>query len=160
MLQAIDARKSRGAARAGKAAAAAGGEPTRATGKAVTEPTGGATAATDEMGEVFESVARYFLVLAEPARLRILHAVCQGERTVGEIVAETGLTQSNASRHLNMMFHLGALRRRRDGAQVFYRVADSTLTDVCRAVCVRVSSELDEKTGLRTGVHGLIERLR
>ncbi len=117
-------------------------------------------AADDEMGAVFESVARYFLVLAEPARLRILHAVCQAERTVSEIVADTGLTQSNASRHLNMMYRLGALRRRREGAQVYYRVADSTLTDVCRAVCVRVSSEFDEKTDLRSGVHGLIERLR
>ncbi|MEO8923937.1 MAG: metalloregulator ArsR/SmtB family transcription factor [Caldimonas sp.] len=116
--------------------------------------------ATDEMGAVFESVARYFLVLSEPARLRILHAVCQKERTVSQIVDDTGLTQSNASRHLNLMYRMGALRRRRDGALVYYGVADSTLTDMCRAVCVRVSSELDEKKELRRSVKGLIEELR
>ncbi|MEO8835418.1 MAG: metalloregulator ArsR/SmtB family transcription factor [Caldimonas sp.] len=113
----------------------------------------------DGMGEVFASVANYFLVLAEPARLRILHSVCQQERTVSQIVAETGLTQSNASRHLNMMFRAGALRRRREGAQVYYGVADETLTDVCRAVCVRVSSALDEKPRLKRNVHGLIREL-
>ena len=29
----------------------------------------------DEMDEVFETVARYFSILAEPARLRILHSI-------------------------------------------------------------------------------------
>lgn len=159
MLEAIDAKSPRGAAKAGKGQARSGGVQARGAKKPVSQA-GSDAAASDEMGAVFESVARYFLVLSEPARLRILHAVCQAERTVNDIVAETGLTQSNASRHLNMMYRMGALRRRRDGAQVFYRVADSTLTDVCRAVCVRVSCELDEKTDLRTSVHGLIERLR
>lgn len=114
----------------------------------------------DEMDEVFESVARYFLILAEPARLRILHSICQEERSVGQLVAETGLTQSNASRHLNMMYRSGALRRRRDGAQVFYSVTDTTLTDVCRAVCVRVSTELEGSRGLKRSFKDLIDVLR
>ncbi len=158
MLQAIDVKS----ARKPPKAAAGSGTRDRAAKKAAPRPARpeDKAAANDEMGAVFESVARYFLVLAEPARLRILHSVCLAERTVSEIVDDTGLTQSNTSRHLNMMYRLGALRRRREGAQVYYRVADSTLTDVCRAVCVRVSSELDEKTDLRSGVHGLIERLR
>ncbi|MEO7009239.1 MAG: metalloregulator ArsR/SmtB family transcription factor [Caldimonas sp.] len=162
MLEAIATKSGHGTAKEGKAPAGTGRVPARAAKKSAarSEVASADAAASEEMDAVFESVARYFLVLAEPARLRILHAVCQTERTVNDIVAETGLTQSNASRHLNMMYRMGALRRRREGAQVFYRVADSTLTDVCRAVCVRVSSELDEKTGLRTSVDGLIERLR
>jgi len=114
----------------------------------------------DEMEAVFESVARYFALLSEPARLRILHCVCQGEKSVGAIVEETELAQSNASRHLNMMYQAGALRRRRDGSQVFYSVADSTLTDVCRAVCVRVSTEFDGDKKLKRSVQELIGELR
>lgn len=114
----------------------------------------------DEMDEVFESVARYFLILSEPARLRILHSVCQEERSVGQIVDETQLSQSNASRHLNMMYQAGVLKRRRDGAQVFYSVADSTLTDVCRAVCIRVSTESTDKGNLERSFKELIEELR
>lgn len=114
----------------------------------------------DEMDEVFETVARYFLVLAEPARLRIIHAVCQGEKSVGEIVAETTLSQSNVSRHLGVMYQAGALRRRKDGSQVFYSVSDSTLTDVCRAVCVRVAAELDGSKALKRNVLELMDELR
>jgi DNA-binding transcriptional ArsR family regulator len=114
----------------------------------------------DEMEEVFESVARYFLILSEPARLRILHSICKEERSVGQIVEETGLTQSNASRHLNMMYQAGVLRRRREGAQVLYGVTDTTLTDVCRAVCVRVSAELDGNKGLKRSFQDLIAELR
>lgn len=114
----------------------------------------------DEMDEVFELVARYFLVLSEPARLRILHAICQEERSVGQIVEETELSQSNASRHLNMMYQAGVLKRRRDGPQVFYSVTDATLTDVCRAVCVRVSAEIGGSPGLKRSFKDLIEELR
>jgi DNA-binding transcriptional ArsR family regulator len=114
----------------------------------------------DEMDEVFESVARYFSILAEPARLRILHVICQAEKSVGQIVEETGMAQTNVSRHLNMMYQAGALKRRKDGAQAFYGVADATLTDVCRSVCVRVSSELDGNKNLKRSFRELIEELR
>ena len=114
----------------------------------------------DEMGEVFESVARYFLVLSEPARLRILHSICQEDKPVGEIVEETGLAQSNVSRHLNLMYQAGVLCRRKKGSQVFYGVTDSTLTDVCRAVCIRVSAELDGNKGLKRSVQELIQEFK
>ncbi len=114
----------------------------------------------DEMGEVFESVARYFSIFSEPARLRILHSICQEEKSVGQIVMETGMSQTNASRHLNMMYQAGVLKRRRDGTQVFYGVSDSTMTDLCRSVCVRVSAELDGDKSLKRSFKTLIDELR
>lgn len=114
----------------------------------------------DEMGEVFESVARYFAVLSEPARLRILHSICQQEKSVSQIVEETGMTQTNVSRHLNLMYQAGALKRRREGALTFYAVGDTTLTEVCRTVCVRVSAELDGNKPLKRSFKELIDELR
>ena len=114
----------------------------------------------DEMDEVFESVARYFAILSEPARLRILHAICQQEKAVGQIVEETGMTQTSVSRHLNLMYQAGALKRRKEGSMVLYGVSDATLTDVCRSVCVRVSAELDGKKVLKRSFKELIEGLR
>jgi DNA-binding transcriptional ArsR family regulator len=101
-----------------------------------------------------------FSVLAEPARLRILHAICQEEKPVGRIVDETGMTQTNVSRHLNLMYQAGALNRRKEGSTVLYGVADATLTDVCRSVCVRVSAELDGSKTLKRSFRELIENLR
>ena len=113
----------------------------------------------DEMSEVFESVARYFSLLSEPARLRILHTICQEEKSVGQITAASGMTQTNVSRHLKMMYQAGALKRRREGAMTFYSVADPTLTDLCRTVCVRVSGELGSDRHLKRSFKELIDDL-
>ena len=80
-----------------------------------------------EVDEIFEEVADYFSVMSEPARLKIIHAICQSERTVSDIVEVAGLTQSNISRHLGLMYRHGLLARRREGNQIFYRMADDTM---------------------------------
>lgn len=92
----------------------------------------------DDMHQVFASVARYFSVLGEPTRLRILHALCQEERCVNEIIKVTGLAQANASRHLGLMYQAGMLSRRREGTQVIYKVADPLYVELCRTVSVQL----------------------
>lgn len=92
-----------------------------------------------DLSRLFESASGYFALLSEPMRLRILHAICDHERTVNDIVAATGATQSSVSRHLNAMHRAGALTRRRDRNFTWYGVADSTLTELCRTVCVHLA---------------------
>ncbi len=96
------------------------------------------------MQQVFEAVARYFGVLGEPTRLRILHAICQEEKCVNDIIRATGLAQANVSRHLGLMYQAGLLSRRREGTQVFYRVADPMYVELCRTVTVQLASRLDD----------------
>lgn len=95
------------------------------------------------MHQVFEAVARYFSVLGEPTRLRILHAVCQSERCVNDIIQLTGLAQANVSRHLGLMYQAGMLSRRREGTQVFYRVSDQMFVELCRTVTVQLLSRTE-----------------
>ena len=118
--------------------------PSRKAAPVATKPSG-----DDELDEVFESVARYFALLAEPMRLRILNAICRDERSVSEIVAATGATQTNVSRHLALMHGAGAVSRRRDGAAVRYRVADPELMEICRTVCVRIAGRIEAGEPLR-----------
>lgn len=92
-----------------------------------------------ELGRVFESAAGYLALLAEPTRLRILHAICSEEHSVGEIVSLTGISQTNVSRHLAMMYRARVLHRRRSGNAVYYSVADATLIEICRSVCAHVA---------------------
>ena len=96
---------------------------------------------TDELGRVFETVSRYFALLSEPMRIRILHAICHHERSVSEIVEETGGTQTNISRHLNSMYRAGVLTRRKEGNFIHYGVADAALTEICRTVCVHIAGQ-------------------
>ncbi len=112
---------------------------------------------TDGMEPVFEAVARYFALLSDPMRLRIMHAVCNGERSVSDIVEHTGGTQTNISRHLNLMYERGALARRKDGSQVFYRVADKALIAMCRDVCARVGEARAGGPALREGLRTMMD---
>lgn len=98
-----------------------------------------------ELERLFQTVSGYFALLAEPTRLKILNALCEGERNVSEIVAHTGATQTNVSRHLNLMYSRGVLDRRRDGAMTLYSIADQNVVELCRTACVRVASMADEK---------------
>jgi DNA-binding transcriptional ArsR family regulator len=111
-----------------------------------TAPSAAATALLDP---VFAVVARYFGVLSEPTRLKILHTICQDERSVSAIVAATGATQTNVSRHLALMLAAGVVSRRRAGNVVFYRVAEPEFVDICRTVCVQIASRIDGQKPLK-----------
>jgi ArsR family transcriptional regulator len=94
---------------------------------------------TDESDEVFERAAELFAVLSTPIRLRIISQLCQGEKNVGQLLEIIGVAQPNMSQHLNIMYRAGLLGKRRQGAQVFYRIADESAVMVCRAVCTQVA---------------------
>ena len=102
-----------------------------------------------ELDPVFDAVAAYFSVLSEPTRLRIVHAICEEEKPVSQIVDEIGATQTNVSRHLSLMFRSGVLARRKDGNQVYYRVADAAMVEICRSVCNQIAGRMDESKSLR-----------
>lgn len=99
-----------------------------------------------ELEQLFERVSGYFALLSEPTRLKILNAMCEGERSVSEIVERSGASQTNVSRNLNLMYDRGVLKRRREGALTYYAIADETVVSLCRTVCVQVASQADEHT--------------
>lgn len=68
-----------------------------------------------------EQLATVFRALGDPSRLRLLHALEQGELTVGEITEITGLSQPRVSRHLKLLVDARVLRRARDRNEVYYR---------------------------------------
>lgn len=80
-------------------------------------------------------VAARFKALAEPARLALLSSLQDGEKSVRELVADTGRAQPNVSQHLASLVRAGFVDARRDGQHVFYRIADPHVARICDAVC-------------------------
>src|SRR5579883_1820885 len=76
--------------------------------------------------------ARFFRVLGDPKRLRILELLLTGERTVSEIVEHLQAPQGRVSNHLACLRWCGFVATRRDGKYVYYRLADPRLRDVVR----------------------------
>jgi len=68
--------------------------------------------------------ARLFRGLSDPSRLGILETLRNGSQTVTEIVAATGLSQSNTSNHLSCLADCGLVSRLQKGRNVIYQLSD------------------------------------
>ena len=86
-------------------------------------------------------MARRFRVLADPARLAILHALQDGALPVGDIVARTGLAQGTVSKHLQLLHSARFVSRRRNGLFVYYELSDDDVLRLCQMVCGRLDDE-------------------
>jgi len=96
--------------------------------------------------EVFESVAELFSLLSTPIRLKIIGALCNGEKNVSQLLGEIDTTQPNMSQHLSTLYRAGVLGKRRDSTQIYYRLQSERVATLCRAVCTQVAIELDPQT--------------
>lgn len=92
--------------------------------------------------EALEMIAGRFRLLGETSRLKLLIALEEGERSVGDLVEATGLTQANVSRHLSVLTDGGLLNRRKDGLRVLYRIADPAVFRMCESVCGSLEKRL------------------
>jgi DNA-binding transcriptional ArsR family regulator len=70
------------------------------------------------------TAARTFGVLADPTRLRILHELTSGERSVGRLAQTIGISPSATSHQLSKLRDLGLVRARREGASIQYELAN------------------------------------
>lgn len=102
--------------------------------------------------------AKLFRGFSDPSRLGILEALRSKPLTVSEIVAATGLSQSNASNHLGCLRDCGLVVADQDGRYSIYRLsddrvgqllelADIVLADVARGVyeCTRYDTSAQEE---------------
>ena len=104
---------------------------------------------------MLEQIAARFRLLGEPLRLKLLIALEDGERTVGELVALTQSGQANVSKHLAALTQAGMLRRRKAGVSVYYAIADDSAFTLCDVVCAGLQEQLAAQAramGLSTAI--------
>ncbi|MFD5829629.1 helix-turn-helix domain-containing GNAT family N-acetyltransferase [Lentzea sp. NPDC060358] len=82
--------------------------------------------------------ADWFACLAEPTRVRLLHAVATAGRsmTVGELAELAGISQSTCSHHVRKLVDVGFLRQGRDGTATRVSVNPSCCTGLPHAADV------------------------
>lgn len=73
---------------------------------------------------VYRLEAELFRTLGNPARIRLLELLADGERTVGELQEALDLESSSVSHHLTSLRRQGLLDSRKVGTSVFYRISD------------------------------------
>jgi len=78
------------------------------------------------MGELQRSARRaapLLKAMSNPSRLVILCQLCEGERSVGELEEEVGISQSGISQHLAVLRREHVVATRRDRQTVYYSLA-------------------------------------
>ena len=91
--------------------------------------------------EHFAGVAK---AMGSPNRLELLETLSQGERSVDELAKASGMSVANTSHHLQILRVNGLARSRKDGLQVFYRLADDAVTSLLVGIRGVAESQLAE----------------
>jgi DNA-binding transcriptional ArsR family regulator len=73
-----------------------------------------------------------FEVVAEPARRELLDLLMRGPRSVGELVAASGLSQPNTSRHLRILREAGLVEARAEGQRRLYALRGQGFAELAR----------------------------
>ena len=95
---------------------------------------------------LYEQLARVALALGSQGRLQILEFVAQGERSVDNLAAMTGLSVANTSKHLQALRQAGLVQARKDGLRVYYSLAGDdvvALVSALRAVAENRVAEVE-----------------
>ena len=95
--------------------------------------------------ELLGLVAERFKALGEPARLRILNCLREGESTVTELVEATQFGQANVSKHLKLLHAVGLVTRRRAGLFIYYAIADDRVYRLCDLMCDQLQAASRER---------------
>ncbi|MFA5353075.1 MAG: metalloregulator ArsR/SmtB family transcription factor [Thermodesulfovibrionales bacterium] len=80
---------------------------------------------------IYELQAEVCKVLSSPKRVEIINALKDGEKSVKELVQTLGIPKANVSQHLSIMKLKGILKSRRDGVNIYYRIANQKVTEAC-----------------------------
>lgn len=84
--------------------------------------------------EIFERQAVICKAFAHPTRLHLLDLLGKGERGVGKLQDELGVTKANMSQHLAILKSAGVVVTRRSGKQVFAALTIPEVRQACQLI--------------------------
>jgi len=95
----------------------------------------------DLKNHLYEQVARIGKAFASPKRLELIELLCQGEKTVEMLAAQSDISVKLASAHLKELRQARLVDTRKDGKYVLYRLVDTSVADLW----VSLRSEAEER---------------
>ncbi|MEM2909518.1 MAG: metalloregulator ArsR/SmtB family transcription factor [Nitrososphaerota archaeon] len=99
----------------------------------------------------YEVHAKFCKAMAHPTRLHVLDLLKLGEKTVNELIEEVGVAQANLSQHLAILRDVGIVETRREGPNVYYRIANPKVVEACDLVKKIVLEEFKKQQKLLLG---------
>ncbi len=97
---------------------------------------------------IYELQARLCQVLASPKRLEILYTLKDSEMTAGDLAKAVDVTMPNLSQHLSLMKQHGLVESRKEGLNMYYRVASEQILDTLTSVRRVLAEQLTRQSVL------------
>lgn len=79
-------------------------------------------------GEQFEIAADFFKTVSDPTRIKIFWILCHSERCVIGLSEMLGISSPAVSHHLRSLRDCGLIDSRREGREVYYKIADNEIS--------------------------------
>ena len=83
------------------------------------------------MDEIVKMQAEIMKTFAHPVRMKIIKAICKSEKSAAEILKITKLSKANLSQHMRQIINSGLVFYRKEGVQIFYRLANRKISKAC-----------------------------
>ncbi len=81
--------------------------------------------------KIFEMHAEICKVFTSPKRLEIISLLRDEEKTVSELAELAGVPQANISQHLTVLRQNNVVTTRREGANIYYKIANPKILQAC-----------------------------
>ena len=89
-------------------------------------------------------LSKLFKGFADYSRLLIFYTLIDGPKTVGEIVEQTGISQSGISNHLKCLRECELLDDRQEGKYVYYSIKDGRSAEIIK-LAEQIMTDISEE---------------
>jgi len=97
------------------------------------------------MESIFKLQADICKIFANDKRLEIINLLKEKEMSNSELMQKTGLPKVNISQHMNVLKTKGVVLARREGIQLYYRIANPKIIQACNLMREVLMDQLVEK---------------
>ena len=102
---------------------------------------------TDEVEKkIYQLHSELCRSLSHPKRLEILNNLRDGEKSVSELLSVVASSKANLSQHLAILREKRIISSRREGVNIFYRLANPKMIKACDIIREVLFEELVEDT--------------
>lgn len=98
--------------------------------------------------KIYELHAEICKTLGNPKRLQILDLLRHNEMAVNELASSMGIREANVSQHLAVMRQKGIVVTRREGLNVYYRIANPKVIKACDIMREVLIEQLERRAQL------------
>ncbi len=97
------------------------------------------------MEQIYEMHADVCKIFSHAKRLEIINSLKEKELSASELIERIGISKANLSQHMSVLKAKGVISTRREGINIYYRIANPKIIQACNLMREVLMEQLREK---------------